>query len=157
MALEHPTIRGRRYSRRDATVTVIGRDGAEIFVDIGDLSYSGAPLEEAYVTAEGMIVGRTRGDIGAVEATLQMSKQAFHVLVERLMGEGIGYKEAEFSILIAYSGPGLPTIIDTLENCRIVTDEESHSVGPDPLWVDVGIRALNCKRDGNDAVAGMLG
>ncbi len=155
MALEHPNIRGRRYSRRDLTITIVHENGAEIFVDIGDVSYSGAPLEEGFVTAEGVIVGRTRGDLGATPFTLQMSKQEFHVLVERLTSESSGYKDTEFSILMAYSGPGLPTIVDTLENCRILTDEDAPSVGPDPLWVAVGGNALNCKRDGKNPMAGM--
>lgn len=155
MALEHPTVRGRRYGRRDLVVTVIHDDGSEIFVDIGDVSYSGAPLEEGYVIAEGMIVGRTRGDLGAVEISLQMSKQEFAVLADRLSTDQSGYKESEFSLQFAYSSPGLPTLIDTAENCRIVTDEDSHSVGPDPLWVTVGVRALNLTRDGKPPIAGL--
>ncbi len=156
MTLAHPTIRGRRYSRRDLTVTLILESGSEIFVDIGDVSYAGAPLEEGYVTAEGQIVGRTRGDLGPVEGSFQMSKQEFHVLVERLSNAENGYKDTEFNALISYSGPGLPTIVDTIEAIRIMTDEDAASVGPDPLWVAVGWKAMNCKRNGQDAIAGLI-
>lgn len=156
MALAHPTIRGRRYSRRDLQITLILESGAEIFVDIGDVAYAGAPLEEGYVTAEGQIVGRTRGDLGAVEGSFQMSKQEFQVLVERLTTAEAGYKDSEFNALMSYSGPGLPTIVDTIENIRIMTDEDAPSVGPDPLWVTVGWKALNVKRDGKDPIAGMV-
>lgn len=156
MALAHPTIRGRRYSRRDLQITLILESGAEVFVDIGDVSYSGAPLEEGYVIAEGQVIGRTRGDLGPVEGSFQMSKQEFQVLVERLTANGAGYKEVEFNALCSYSGPGLPTIVDTIEGIRIMTDEDAPSVGPDPLWVAVGWKAFNCKRDGKDPIAGVL-
>lgn len=146
MALEFPTVRGRRYDHSSIEISIAAPERAgEVFVEVSDIAYDDT-IEEAFVYGTNPApVGRTRGQYNPGEVTLTMTKQSADVLFDRL---GDGYFEKEALIVVKYSDIGLPVTTDTLERCRLIGAPQSSTAGPDPTTTEVKFRPMAVIRNG---------
>lgn len=94
--------------------------------------------------------GRTRGTYEA-SGSFTIYKEDFEDLKLRLAAGGEGYMMAEFTITVVYSEM-MMTNEDVLMQCRIVSEENGHSAGNDPLVVRVDLSVMEIMTNGLSAV-----
>lgn len=146
MAVQFPTVRGRKYDFASIEFAVIA-DGqaAQIFIECNAIDYDDTVEESLMYGTNPAPVGRTRGQYNPGEVTATVSKQTEAVLVDQL---GDGYMEAEINITVKYSDKGLPLVVDTLEKCRIIGLAQSHASGPDALMTALKLKPMTILRNG---------
>jgi len=146
MAVQFPTVRGRKYDFSSIEFAII-RDGqaAQIFIECTAIDYDDTVEEALLYGTDPAPLGRTRGQYVPGEVTATVSKQSEAVLIDQL---GDGYYEAEIGITVKYADTGLPLIVDTLERCRLVGAAQSHSSGVDPLTTPLKFKPLTVLRNG---------
>lgn len=150
MALPYPTARGRRYGYASIEATFVLPSGAEIITDVSEVGYSHTVEEELQYGTDQAPLGRPPGQYTPGDVTLTVEKQAWAATVDRL---GDGYMDQDIDVLITYTGPGLPTLVDTLEKCRVAGSENAHSAGPGALSVNVTLKPMTIIEDGKTPLA----
>jgi hypothetical protein len=98
--------------------------------------------------------GRTKGTHDAT-AQVEVYKGFAEDFLLYLTGADptVGYGEVEFTVVVSYSSRGMPLTVDTLEGCRIVASEDSHSEGEEPLAVRFDLDLTDLKRNGKSIVS----
>jgi len=154
MAIQFPTVRGRKYDFSSIEFAVV-REGqaAQIFIEATGIDYDDTVEESLVYGTNPAPVGRTRGQYNPGEVTVTVSKQTEAVLVDQI---GDGFMEAEFDITIKYADTGLPLIVDTLERCRIVGLAQAHASGPEALVTELKMKPLTVLRNGKTPFADHL-
>lgn len=146
MAVQFPTVRGRKYDFSSIELAVIAQgQAAQLFIECTGIDYDDTIEEALMYGTDPAPVGRTRGQYNPGEVTLTVSKQTEAVLVDQL---GDGYMEAEIDITVKYADNGLPLVVDTLEKCRIVGAAQSHASGPEALMTALKLKPLTILRNG---------
>ena len=146
MAVQFPTVRGRKYDFSSIELAVIAQgQAAQLFIECTGIDYDDTIEEALMYGIDPAPVGRTRGQYNPGEVTLTVSKQTEAVLVDQL---GDGYMEAEIDITVKYADNGLPLVVDTLEKCRIVGAAQSHASGPEALMTALKLKPLTILRNG---------
>lgn len=146
MAIQFPTVRGRKYQFSSIEFAVLA-DGqaAQIFIECTGIDYDDTVEEALMYGTNPAPIGRTRGQYQPGEVTATVSKQTEAILVDQL---GDGFMEKEVDITVKYSDVGLPLVVDTLEKCRIVGFGQSHATGPEPLMSSMKLKPLTVIRNG---------
>lgn len=146
MAIQFPTVRGRKYDFASIEFAII-REGqaAQIFIECTGIDYDDTVEEALLYGTDPAPLGRTRGQYQPGEVTATVSKQSEAVLIDQL---GDGFFEAELDITVKYSDTGLPLVVDTLERCRLVGAANSHAAGPDALVSALKFKPLTVLRNG---------
>jgi len=101
-------------------------------------------------------LGRTRGQYDS-EGSITMYKGDYQqmisalALVPPLLG---GYMEKSFLVNVTYSEiQSGELVVDVLQGCRIVSDEDSHTQGSDALQVTANLDIMKLLRNGIPPVA----
>ena len=146
MAIAQPTVRGRKYDFSSIEFAVIRQgQAAQIFIECTAIDYDDTLEEALLYGTDPAPLGRTRGQYNPGEATITVSKQTEAVLIDQL---GDGYFEAVMDITIKYSDTGLPLVVDTLEQCRLVGAAQGHASGTDPLVTPLKFKPMAVLRNG---------
>jgi hypothetical protein len=130
---DFPMINGKSYdfSALESSAPLVG-----IFREITEFNYS-HNVEPGELRADvPWVVATARGQYSA-EGSFTISKQGHIWLVQKLteLAQGAGYMDYEFPIQAIYSRTGMPTIKDSLWDCRLIGDDASNATGPDPSLV----------------------
>jgi len=154
MAVAFPTVRGRKYDFASIEVSLATTgQAAQIFLESTGIDWDDT-IEETFLYGTNPApLGRTRGQYTPGEATWTISKQSEAVLLDQL---GDGFMETTFDLVIKYSDVGLPLIVDTLEQCRIVGAPGSFASGPDPLTVALKLKPMVVLRNGKTPLVNHL-
>lgn len=154
MAIQFPTVRGRKYDFASIEFAVIvDGQAAQIFIECSGIDYDDTVEEALMYGTDPAPLGRTRGQYQPGEVTVTVSKQTEAVLIDQL---GDGFFEKEVNITIKYSDTGLPLVVDTLERCRLVGAAQSHASGPDPLVSALKFKPLTVLRNGKTPMVNHL-
>jgi hypothetical protein len=108
-------------------------------LDVGELRGSGA-----------IRLGTTRGQYSA-EGSFTIAKEDWEPLRMSLTAMGFGgFGEARFLIVCSYREvAAVSPITDTIETCRVINVENSHSQGTDPLMVKITLDVHRIGHNGN--------
>jgi len=144
-------INGNIYSYSSITIAINGISRTAVT----EISYSDSLEPGELHGTSSYMVGRTRGPYKA-EASFTMAKLDFETVKRDLIALGLGgYGEAPFVITVVYREPGSALITDTIEGCRIMKEENSHSSGSgDALVTKVDLSVYRISWNGAYKVAG---
>lgn len=144
-------INGNIYSYSSITIAIAGTP----YTGVTEISYSDN-LEPGELYGTGpYILGLSRGKYKA-DASFTMAKKDFESVKRALVATGGGgFGEAPFVITVAYRETfDVDIISDTVEGCRIMKQENSHSSGSaDPLVVKVDLSVFRIAWNGLYAVS----
>lgn len=146
MAVQFPTVRGRKYDFSSIEFAVIA-DGqaAQLFIECTAIDYDDTIEESLMYGTDPAPLGRTRGQYTPGEVSVTVSKQTEAVLIDQF---GDGYYEREVDITVKYADTGLPLVVDTLEKCRLVGAAQGHASGPDALVTVLKFKPMTILRNG---------
>lgn len=140
-------INGYQYQFSSLELSVILPNGSsEIFITIGELSYS-ENLEVAFVNGANQgPVGWTAGMYTPQDGSFSVAKADFMAQLVRKVGNG--WLTKRYKIVAKYNDEGQPICTDEMVT-RLVSVEDSGTAGtPDALMVKIGFKPFLIKRDG---------
>lgn len=95
--------------------------------------------------------GRTAGKYEVDECTMKMLKKSTKELRAALAAnaqDSKSYGSVSFQIVVQYAGADGEVQTDTLHECTLSGDNNSHSEGPDPLYDNLTVDVMRIDRDG---------
>lgn len=141
--IQYPLINGNRFDFSSVEVVI----DSVLFGGVKEVTYSDS-LEPGELRGNrAQLIGRTRGKYGA-EGSLTLFKSEFQQMIALLGGQGIGYMEASFTVVVAHSEPGSDVVTDTLIGCRIKKAEDQKQEGGEPLTVKCDLHIMRIDRNG---------
>jgi hypothetical protein len=156
MADTDTIINGYQYQFSSLELSVILPNGSsEIFITIGELSYS-EQLEVAFV------MGANQGPVGWTAGVYTPQDGSFSVakadLMSRLIEKvGNGWMTKRYKIVAKYNDEGQPICVDEMV-VRIVSNEDSGTAGTaDALMSKIGFKPFLIKRNNITPLAQHLG
>ena len=145
MPLAFPLINGVTYDFSSVEIAIAG----ERIQGFRSISYSHG-LDPGEVRGNrAMLIGRTRGTY-APEGSIEMFLPEYHRLISALSarGNGAGYMEVNFEIIVAYSEIGQTPITDQLIGCRLRNASKDHGEGGDALVVGCDLHIMQIIENG---------
>jgi hypothetical protein len=146
---DFPIVNGKAhdFSAIETTLPLAG-----IVREIQEINYSDTTEAGELRASVPWVLASTRGQYSA-EGNIVISKQAHVWLVQKLseLAEplGQGFVEYEFPLSIVMQTAGMPTIKDSLWDCRLLTNEASNSRSPDPNMVSCSLFVKGIYWNGN--------
>lgn len=151
--IAYPLINGTRHEWSSIEIQLAPEGkGSNIYVGVKELAYK---LEMAPTDVYGTSpqpIGRTRGVL-SFSASLTLYKAESALFLQQL---GDGYLEKPFNVIANYTENGFDTITDSIIGCRLVSPDNSHSQGADPLVVKWDLHPMMIKLSGLNPLAQML-
>jgi len=148
----YPQVNGNRYSWASVEIAI----GSLRFKGFKGIEYSNN-LEPGEVRGTGpQKLGRTRGDLKP-EASFEIYKQEYYLLIAALAVNGAGFMETEFGIVVSYSDRNQPIITDEIIGCRIKKPAHSGSQGTDAMVVKVDLDIMMVIENGLKPIFDMQG
>jgi hypothetical protein len=120
------------------------------FVSIEEIEYTITINREKMYGSSRLPVARTDGEV-EFEGSMTVNRGQYHTIVAQAREVGVPLANLEFNLTIVY-GKRDEIHVDVLERVMFQEFSNSHSRGPDPLQVTLGLDIMNIFTDGVDAL-----